>query len=32
MGLFDKFKKGLGKSSDELSAGFKNIRAQNRNS
>ena len=25
MGLFDKFKKGLGKSSDGLSAGFKNI-------
>ena len=25
MGLFDKFKKGLGKSSDGLSTGFKNI-------
>ena len=25
MGLFDKFKIGLGKSSDELSLGFKNI-------
>ena len=25
MGLFDKFKKGLGKSSDGLSVGFKNI-------
>ena len=25
MGLFDKFKIGLGKSSDGLSAGFKNI-------
>ena len=25
MGLFDKFKKGLGKSSEGLSTGFKNI-------